>query len=199
MSVTAAAEPPVIDGQWLLDEDSSEEAEDVFEDKMRRSRYPTPGPALRTGERPSDMDLQQQAYWDTISKGRERRSLKDLRRLGTVYPLIMASKLVIERQEDGLLMTYDELLPRRVRPNPNGKVYSASGDELVADSIGYTLSYWDNDILVLETDPPSGGKYVERVRLAANSERLEYSIKVRSRALEEAVTLKRVFVRATGS
>ncbi|MGE0485450.1 MAG: hypothetical protein AB7Q81_15005 [Gammaproteobacteria bacterium] len=199
---TAPAAEPVagaaLAGHWQFDEARSDDVEDAFEGKLKRSRYPTPGGMVREGERPNNQDIQQMNYWDAIRDSRERRSQKDLSRLGTVYPLLTATRLDIARAEAGYTFTYDALLPRRVLPNPNGRVYSAKGDELVADTIGYTLSYWEGETLVLETDPPDGGRYIEHVTRRDDPPRLEYRVKVSLIILEEPIEVTRVYVGADG-
>jgi len=194
----SAADVTRLSGHWTLDEDRSEDAEDAFDGKLRKRRFGSSLPTSGTGPggRRTTADKSQDEYWRTVAEKEERRSASNLHRLGTLYPLITAAELDISPAGSGLDIIYDGLLPRYVLPNPDGRVFSASGDELVADSIGYTLAYWDGDDLMLETDPPDGGKYIERLRLSDGGTRIEYRIKVRSRVLEEPVEMVREFVRA---
>lgn len=187
-----------LQGNWELNEDASDDIDDVLDDKLRK--LPRTPPAIAreggVGQRTS-REMQQQAYWDTLARSRERRAKKNLRRLGTAYPLILAESVTIADDADGLRFTYDGELPRLVRPNPEGRVYTANGDELVVDTIGYTLSYWDGKVLVLETDPPNGGgRFVERVELSDGGRQLKYSVNLKLRVLTEPVTVHRVFDRA---
>lgn len=179
-------------GQWQWDKDASDDLEDAFDDKLRRSRSPAPGSARFGNGQRTTVEKAQQNYWDTISKSRQRRASKNLARLGTAYPLISAELLQMEQVEDGIKITYDTDLPRLIRPNPAGRVYSAKGDELVVDTLGHTLSFWEEDALVLETDPPAGGRLVERLKLVA-PDRLEYETKLNLFVLTEPITVKRVF------
>lgn len=195
----SAAAHDDLEGHWRFDQELSDDVEDAFDGKLKRSRYPVPGGLVREGERPNNQDIQQMNYWDAIRDSRERRSQKDLSRLGTVYPLLTATRLDVVASADGYTFTYDELLPRRVRPNPAGRVYSAKGDELVSDTLGYTLSYWEGDTLVLETDPPDGGHYVEHVTRRDAPPRLEYRVKVDLIILDEPIEVTRVFVAADGA
>jgi hypothetical protein len=182
-------------GSWAFDEELSDDVEDAFDGKLRRRSFPTPSAPARPGEKKSQQEMSQDTYWETIKKSRERRSMKNLTRLGTAYPLLTATNLVIESNDGNFKFVYDDLLPRTVKPNPEGRIFSASGDELIADTIGHTLSYWEKDQLVLETDSPTGGKYIERLKLTGQPARLEYSIKVKVRALNEPVVVKRVYQR----
>jgi hypothetical protein len=134
-----------------------------------------------------------------VRAGRERHSLKNLHRLGTAYPLVIAQRLDIASiAPDRLAITYDEALPRELRLNPAGRVFSASGGELVEDTIGYSLAYRDGDSVVIETDPPDGGKVTERLRVTAAPRRLEYSIRIDMRVLTEPVEFVRVMDPAGG-
>jgi hypothetical protein len=194
----SGADAARLSGHWTLDEDRSEDAEDAFDGKLRKRRFDSslPSGSSSPGQRRTVADKSQEEYWRTVAENEERRASSNLNRLGTVYPLITAAELDISPSGSGLDIVYDGLLPRYVRPNPGGRVFSASGDELVADTIGYTLAYWDGDDLMLETDPPDGGKYIERLRLSDGGKRIEYRVKVRSRVLEEPVEMVREFVRA---
>lgn len=195
---TSAADADRLNGHWTLDEDRSEDAEDAFDGKLRKRRFGSslPDSSSGPGGRRTVADKSQDEYWRTVAEKEERRSAGNLSRLGTVYPLITATELDISPARGGLEIVYDKLLQRFVRPNPDGRVFSASGDELVADTIGYTLAYWEGTDLMLETDPPDGGKYIERLRLSDDGQRIEYRVKVRGRVLEEPVEMTREFVRA---
>ncbi len=194
----AAADAARLSGHWTLDEDHSDDAEDAFEGKLRKRRFGSslPSGGSGPGGRRTVADKSQDEYWRTVAEKEERRSASNLHRLGTVYPLITAAELDISPARGGLEIVYDKLLPRFVRPNPDGRVFSASGDELVADTIGYTLAYWEDGDLMLETDPPDGGKYIERLRLSDDGQRIAYRVEVRGRVLEEPVEMEREFVRA---
>lgn len=188
--VVHAASPLV--GDWTLDKKASTDPEDAFEDKLRRDSFPVPN-TQSGGQRETQHDLTQLSYWDTVRKGKEANSIKNLRRLGTAYPLVKAERLTLVEEEGGMGITYDGDLPRSLRPNPNGKVFSAKGDELVHDTFGYTLSYWDRDSLVLESDAPEGGRIVERLTVRENPHQLEYVVRVQMALLLEPVQLTRIF------
>ena len=116
--------------------------------------------------------------------------------MGSAYPLVTFTKLLIETQPtpQHLTFTYEDSLIRQVIPNQNGRIYSAKGDELVEDSIGHTLSYWIGSSLFLETDSPTGGKYVEELKISkTNKTILHYRVKLNLPSLKEPVEIKRVF------
>ncbi|CAN0491355.1 unnamed protein product, partial [Phaeothamnion confervicola] len=140
-------------GAWSLDEKGSGDPEKLFKGKLRRHSEPVPR-MQGGGERSTPYDVTQLAYWDSVRAGKEARSSKSLRRLGIAYPMVKAESLNIAEEVGGYRVTYDNDLPRSVRPNANGKVFSAKGNELVQDTFGFTLTYWENDSLVVEADAP---------------------------------------------
>ncbi len=183
---------PIISGAWTLDEKGSADPEKVFKGKLRRGGEPTP--VLRSGgERSTPYDLAQLAYWESVRDRKEHNPIKPLRRLGIAYPMIKTDRLDIAEEVDGYRITYDNDLPRSVRPNANGKVFSAKGDELVQDTFGYTLTYWENDTLVVEADAPEGGKVIEKFTIRENPHQLEYVVRIQLRMLMEPVEVKRLF------
>jgi hypothetical protein len=193
---SACAEPADLSGQWVLDKKASDDAEDAFDGKLRRLPFPTPQPNSPQHRRETTVERAQSDYWAQLRETEERRSMKNLGRIGTIYPLLLATRFNIDVRDDGYLFVYDSTLPRVVKPNPAGRIFSARGDELVVDIFGHTLSYWEGNSLVLETDPPDGGKYLERVHVTASPRRLEYRVKVNVRELEEPVEVLRVFIPA---
>lgn len=184
---------PLFEGSWLLDKEQSDDPKKAFKGKLRNSGFATPNGSKRAGQEETALNRTQEAYWETVREGKEVSSIKDLRRLGTAYPLVKNQRFDISRHSDGYEIVYDSELPRSVIPNPGGRVYSAKGDELVVDTLGHTLSYWDGKVLVLDCDPPTGGKIIEHLEVRDNPRQLNYSIKMRMKILKEPVEIKRVF------
>ena len=186
-------------GRWVLDESQSEAAEDMLKKKFRRLK---PGQTRPYGMRNPTGTTAEGAlenYWRTLNEGRERRASKNLRRVGSAYPLVTFTKLHIEAQpaSQHLTFTYEDSLIRQVIPNQNGRIYTAKGDELVADSIGHTLSYWMGPALFLETDSPTGGKYIEELKISkTNKTILHYRVKLNLPSLKEPVEIRRAFRRS---
>lgn len=188
-----AGAAPALIGAWTLDDKGSVDPEEFFEHRLRHDAY-YPVPHIQGGgQRTTPYDLNQLAYWDTVRKGTEAHPYKKLRRLGIAYPMVTAQRLEIAEEAGGYRLTYDVDLPRLVRPNPNGKIFSAMGNELVQDTFGFTLTYWDNDTLVNEIDAPDGGKIIERLTVRENPHQLEYMVRLELRMLSEPVQVKRLF------
>ena len=184
---------PTLSGAWMLDEKASVDPDKLFKGRLGHDAY-YPVPHIQGGgERSTPYDMNQLAYWDSVRAGKEAHPSKNLRRLGIAYPMVTAQRLDIADELGGYRVTYDVELPRMVRPNPNGKVFSAKGNELVQDTFGFTLTYWDNDTLVNEADAPDGGKVIERLTIRENPHQLEYVVRLELRMLSEPVEVKRLF------
>ena len=188
----AASAAPALVGAWVWDEKSSADVEKLIRGKLRKRGEPMP--VMQSGgERNTAHDLAQLAYWETVRDRKEDKPIKSLRRLGIAYPLVKVERLDLAEEVDGLRITYDINLPRSVRPNPDGKVFSAKGDELLQDTFGYNLSYWENDSLYVETDAPEGGKVIEKFTVRENPHQLEYVVRVQMRMLMEPLEVVRLF------
>jgi hypothetical protein len=183
-------------GRWILDAKQSESPEDMLKKKFRRLRpgqmrpYGMHDPSGKTAERALEN------YWRTLNDGRERKASKNLRRVGSAYPLITFTNLLVEAlpSSQNLTFIYEDALVRQIMPNQAGRIYTAKGDELVADSIGHTLSYWIDSTLFLETDSPTGGKYIEELQIStSDSNILHYRVKLNLPTLKEPVEIERVF------
>jgi hypothetical protein len=74
--------------------------------------------------------------------------------------IVSASSLYLVGKRE-LLITYDRKYRRKLLPNPFGRVFSASGDELIEDRYGRTLSFWRKNRLVVETKTEGGTDIVE--------------------------------------
>lgn len=183
-------------GDWVLDIPSSDDLKKKLKGQFRRklptSRFNRPISGGRT--RGGAGDESQSTYWRTVKEGKERKAAKNLKRVGTAYPLISTKTLSITAEEKSYLFLYDQLLPREIKPNAAGRIYSAKGEELVEDSIGHTLAYWKDNSLILETTNMMGGTYLEVVKLQAPDELL-YTITLNLRLLLEPITIERVFNR----
>lgn len=185
---------PTLEGTWVLNKKLSDDPKKVFKKKLRKRSYPTPVARKSDNHKDRTFERIQDNYWSAVREGKEASSIKDLRRLGTAYPLVKNKRFDITRRPKAYDFLYDGELPREVRPNPAGRVYSASGDELVVDTLGHTLSYWEGQVLVLEGDPPTGGKIIERFAIEEDPLRLTYSITIRMNILKEPVELRRVYL-----
>ena len=176
----AAANSVPLAGSWILDEAASDSIEERFKHfrKSKRGGFRDGGIGGKT---------------DRAGSGRKRRDGEDAAPRGSVRALVSATRLSIAGTEH-VSIVYDGRITRNLEPNPNGRVYSASGDELVVDRFGYTLSFWDGDVLVIETTTRHGLDVVERYRVNGADNRLTVEISVTPSG-EFGVDILRVFER----
>ena len=186
-------EPALFTGNWTLNTKLSDDVEDRLDGKLRKVGIMKPNFPVESNARKTRTSHGQENYWNTISESRQRRAAKNLTRLGVAYPLMTADRFEISLVDDGLRIVYDGELPRELRPNRRGRVFSASGEELVVDTFGHTLAYWHDRALTLELDPPGGGKIVEKFALDGQPPRLHHSLMLDLPVLNESVTIERVF------
>jgi hypothetical protein len=94
-----------------------------------------------------------------------------------------------------LLVVYDDEIKRKLVPNPHGRIFSASGDELIADRFGHTLSFWQKHVLVVETKTRGGVNVVERYRYDRRISKLRVSTSVTPSG-RAGIEFERVYDRA---
>lgn len=190
---TALSDPATFAGRWQLDPGSStepaSELKGIRASKVRMKSSVTPGPGARPGE------ATQQRYWQEANAGKQWQHSKELVHAGPLQRVLETENLEIITHGDGYLFVYADGFERLVVPNPGGRVFTASGDELVKTDIGYTLAYWENETLVLETRIERGGEMFERITTEANG-RLRVHITIDRRDWKWIAKLDRVFTRA---
>ena len=193
-AMPAAADPAAIVGRWQLDVAASDNA--VAELKGIRGskgkRRSPPG-----SDRPDRLaPSTQERYWEKANVGRDWQHSKELAHAGPVQRLLESENLEIVATDDGYLFIYADGYERAVVPNLAGRVFTASGDELVIDAIGHTLAYWDEASLLLETRIKRGGKLIERFTTSADGTRLTIKIEIDRRDWKWIAKLERIFDRA---
>ncbi len=190
---TALGDAPVLAGRWQLDPDSStdpaSQLKGIRESKIRLKSSVTPGPGARPGEGT------QQRYWQEANAGKQWQHSKELVHAGPLQRVLESENLEIISRDEGYLFIYADGYERPVVPNPGGRVFTASGDELVKTEIGYTLAYWENETLVLETRIERGGEMFERITTETDG-RLRVHITIDRRDWKWIAKLDRLFTRA---
>lgn len=182
LALAAPENRTALAGTWILDESASDSIDERFSHfrKAKRGGFRDDGIGGRT---------------DRAGSGRSRTGGddEDVTPRGSLRDLVSAARLSIAGREH-VSIRYDEHITRNLEPNPNGRVYSASGDELVVDRFGYTLSFWEGDVLVIETTTRRGLDVIERYRLDRDADRLTVEISVTPSG-EFGVDILRVFER----
>lgn len=91
-----------------------------------------------------------------------------------------------------LAISYDNEIKRLLTPNPNGRVYSATGAGLSKDSVGETLSYIEKDILHIETRTDIG-RIKERIDPISEPGKLIITWTIEAPAIERPVDMITVY------
>jgi len=176
-----------IDGAWTLNVKASDSVDEKFKHfrKTRRGGFRDGGIGAGKGGKMGGQ------HGEAADDGAERRA-------GTIRDIVGAEQLDIAGRES-VSIDYNGIITRELSPNPHGRVYSASGAELVTDRFGHTLSFWQGNTLVVETTTRRGLDVIERFRIDRDSGRLVVDIKVTPSG-EFGVEFSRVFDRsAAGS
>lgn len=193
--LTGAALPafnasPTLAGRWQLDADASTdpaaELKGIRASKIRSaSRTPQ-----ASGSRPGQAT--EQRYWQEANAGEQWRHSKELVHAGPLQRILESENLEIIPRDDGYLFIYADGFERPVVPNAAGRVFTASGEELVKTDIGYTLAYWEDNTLVLETRIERGGEMFERIAIEPDR-RLRINITIDRRDWKWIARLERLF------
>jgi len=196
-SMSALAEPAPIIGRWQLDAAASGNAAKELKGikRSKRKKSANPVPPHSTGQGGST----QHRYWEEANAGNEWRHTHELGHAGPIQRLLESDNLEIVPTDEGYLFIYADGYERSVVPNPGGRVFTASGSELVKTEIGFTLAYWDTTTLVLETRIKGGGKLSERVSASEDGTRLSVDIEIDRRDWKWIAKLGRIFDRVAVS
>jgi hypothetical protein len=193
-SMSALADPAPIIGRWQLDTAASgnaaKELKGIQQSKRKRSSKAEQRHSSGQG------GSTQQRYWEEANAGNEWRHTDALGYAGPMQRLLESENLEIVPNDKGYLFIYADGYERSVAPNPGGRVFTASGEELVKTEIGYTLAYWDAATLVLETRIKGGGKLTERVSTSKDGSRLSMSIEIDRRDWKWIAKVGRFFDRS---
>ena len=190
---TADAQTQSIEGRWLLNPDVSTDTADelkgIRKSKKKKHRESpktkSPGPTSTTQER----------YWQHANEGEEWKHSRELAHAGPIQRLLESTNLEIVPSEDGYLFIYADGYEREIVPNPGGRVFTASGEELVESEIGFTLAYSSELVLNLETRIKKGGQLFEQVSLSADGNTLTVYIEIDRRDWKWIAKVERVYDR----
>ena len=197
-SAATFAQPPSIVGIWQLDASASGDPAKELKGIREFKRKKKPDNA-RPDPNPGPLSDTQRRYWEHANEGNQWAHSKGLAHAGPVQRLLESENLEIVPADNGYLFIYADGYERSVIPNPGGRVFTASGDELVKTDIGFTLTFWKKTTLHFETRIEDGGKLNERVTSSADGNRLTVSIEIDRRDWKWIVKLDRVFNRVDAS
>ena len=193
-----AAQPNDFTGNWELDLKESTKPEEAFKGKLRtvalkwKAQEDKGLPDGLYRERLADYEKQ---HLDSL----KRKSAKNLKRLGLLLPLINCQSLQIKKTLRGsatqFIFIYDNVLERKFTISNAGRMFSAKGNELSKNIFGYTLAYFHERKLIVETDTYDGHRIKEELSVHAN--RLRYQQIFDSFVLTKKVTINKLFAEKT--
>lgn len=196
-SVAVAKDKKVdISGFWVLDETVSDDAESQLEDigtsKGKKSKKNES--ENRRGDKPVGDDTFRR-YWEHVAEDKEWRRVANAANKGSIKSLVFNQRLAVATTESGFKVWYQDGFVRDINPNPYGRVFSASGDELVANDLGRTLSYVKKGKIVSETRIEPRGDILETFQTSEDKQTLTVTIKVDRPDWRKIVNLKKVYRR----
>jgi hypothetical protein len=194
-NVSALADPATIIGRWRLDTTASVDPADELKG-IRASKRKKKNPSVAAGSEAGPLGETQRRYWEQANAGEEWKHSQELAHAGPVQRILESENLEIVPADNGYIFIYADGYERGVIPNPNGRVFTASGEELAETDIGFTLAFWKKDTLILETRITRGGKLNEQITTSEDGDRLTVNIVIDRRDWKWIAKLDRVFDRA---
>ena len=194
-NISALADPAPMVGRWELDTTASVDPADELKG-IRASKRKKKHPAVAAGPEAGPLGDTQRRYWEHANAGEEWKHSKELAHAGPVQRILESQNLEIVPADNGYIFIYADGYERSVIPNPDGRIFTASGEELVETEIGFTLAFWKKGTLILETRITKGGKLKERISVSEDGDRLTVNIVIDRRDWKWIAKLDRVFDRA---
>ena len=196
--VCARADNAKLNGSWVLDEAQSETYKDAARKvneqilKLRKKhRKQGFGGQEHSGAGGNKYYEQQRATQDRIGEDSVNIDWSLFDDLNTV----MAAKTIKIYQSRMCAVLYDQRIKRLFSINPEGNSYSISGTEIAHDMIGRTVSYFEGQTLVVDTDIKGGDRLMERFALGTSDDELTIVAKYRRTDLRRTVEYTRIFHR----
>ena len=192
----ASATDTTILGRWQINSEASTNAVDELKgirvDKRKRhgKRRPPKSKTTQTTQNTQDR------YWQTANAGEVWQHSREITHTGPLQRVLESENLEILQDASEFIIVYADGYERRARPNAAGRVFTAKGDELVVDEIGHTLTYWQDDQLILETRLKNGGQMLEQLTTSADGQELTLSITIDRRDWKWIARFERSYARA---
>jgi hypothetical protein len=197
--VACAAAPEAFNGTWLLDAERSQEFEEAGREFNKRLNEEERSKRKQEFERPQTasnptrnrFQAQADAAIEMIKEDHRSNawSVPD-----NAEPLIGAAsiKLYVARK---IAVLYDGGIRRLLTINPGGRAFSLRGSEITDDEIGRSLTYFEDEALIIETEFGVGGRLVERYSVAGDGARLVATLRVQEAARGPWLEFVREYVR----
>lgn len=184
-----------ISGFWALDEALSDDPKPILKEIGKSKKKKKRGSDSPKGSnKPIGSDTYRR-YWEHVSDDKEWRTTANAAHGGSIKSLLFNKRLAVASTDNGFKVWYQDGFVRDINPNPYGRVFSASGDELVANGLGRTLSYVKKKRIISETRTKPRGEIIESFEPSADGKTLAVIVKVDRPDWEKIVELKQVYRR----
>ncbi|MGH8595025.1 MAG: hypothetical protein ACREXT_00040, partial [Gammaproteobacteria bacterium] len=107
----------------------------------------------------------QKRLYSELELAAERRSMRTEADVGGLARVLNTAALSITAVDTGYQFRYEDGFVRAVTPRPGGPIYTAKGDEFIADELGRSMVYWRGTVLVIETLLAPRGRMTEEIML----------------------------------
>ena len=194
----ARADNDKLNGGWVLDEQQSETYKDAAKKVSEQIQK------LHKKHRKQGFDGQEHSGGGGNKYYEQQRATQDRIREDSVnidwslfddLNTVMAAKTIKIYQSRMCAVLYDKRIKRLFSINPEGNSYSISGTEIAHDVIGRTVSYFEGQTLVIDTDIKGGDRLMEKFALGASDDELKIVAKYRRTDLRRTVEYTRVYHR----
>lgn len=191
-SAAIRADNTDISGHWIVNDERSDSLADKMKELRKQDRRSRP--RKPPGEDATIPGGPMPGGGNVAGIG-GRRAHEGGPRLGAIRQMVSAGELEIS-QSDTVTIVYENDIARILRPNPAGRVYTASGKELSADDVGDTLTFWDKTTLVVETRSHQGGMLTERFDAATSPGQLLVTLELKMPGRTQKLHITRIYDRA---
>ncbi|MCZ6894234.1 MAG: hypothetical protein O7H40_09335 [Gammaproteobacteria bacterium] len=195
---SAVAESGQINGNWMLDEASSENLADAGKKTNKQTAITRREKKIQKFAR-DEGPKRHGGRFDAQARSTEKMIRDDTR--SEVWDPPDLVRIMLEAESiklysaRKLAVLYGTEVKRLLRMNKDGKSHTMSGKELTADSIGRSLAYLDDEAVMIETAMTAGGKVTERFELDEETDRLMVTVRLQQRARGPWLEFVRYFER----
>lgn len=173
-----------LNGSWILDErasDNLEESSHALNNKLNAEwRERRENKFSRDQAKPKSRNRFQNQADSTERMIREDSRSRDWGGADEARAIMEAESIKLY-QSRKVVVLYGGDWKRGLVVNAAGRAYSVSGTEITSDDLGHSLTFYDDNKLVIETDRHTGGKLVETYYLDGSPDRLVQAITVQER------------------
>ncbi len=164
-----------ITGQWLINEDDSDDPHDQLQGLTVIRATPI---STTAAERARAGKSRTAKVYNELELAGVRRSMRAEADVGELARVLNAEAISISATESGYEFKYDDGFARKVMPRSGGPVYTAKGDEFTPDELGRSMVYWRGKILVIETLLAPRGTMSEEISRKPGGSQLEIHTKL---------------------